>query len=112
MTETVTETTNVIPSTNASNNVAKRRGRPVTTGTGRNIGVRMLSKPLAEVDAWIARQNEPSLSRSEAIRRLVSLGLAVQAGRASENACAVARDKTAVEPRSDWPLSRDAETIL
>ena len=54
---------------------ANKRGRPVTTGTGTIVGVRMLDRPLAELDAWIAKQKEPDLSRPEAIRRLVELGL-------------------------------------
>jgi hypothetical protein len=53
----------------------KRRGRPVTTGKGTLIGVRLLDEPLAELDAWIARQEQPDLSRPEAIRRLVEIGL-------------------------------------
>lgn len=53
----------------------KRRGRPVTTGKGTLIGVRLLDPPLAELDDWINRQKEPDLSRPEAIRRLVELGL-------------------------------------
>jgi hypothetical protein len=47
----------------------------VTTGTGTVVGVRMLDRPLAAVDAWIAKQKEPDLSRPEAIRQLVELGL-------------------------------------
>jgi hypothetical protein len=54
---------------------ANKRGRPVTTGTGTVVGVRMLDRPLAAVDAWISKQKEPDLSRPEAIRRLVELGL-------------------------------------
>jgi hypothetical protein len=54
---------------------AKRRGRPVTTGTGTTIGVRMLDDRIATLDAWIKKQNEADLSRPEAIRRLVELGL-------------------------------------
>jgi hypothetical protein len=54
---------------------ANKRGRPVTTGTGTVVGVRMLDRPLAAVDAWIKKQKEPDLSRPEAIRRLVELGL-------------------------------------
>ena len=54
---------------------AKRRGRPVTTGTGTTIGVRMLDDGIAVLDAWIKKQNELDLSRPEAIRRLVELGL-------------------------------------
>jgi hypothetical protein len=56
---------------------AKSRGRPVTTGTGTTIGVRMLDGRIASLDAWIAKQKEPGLTRPEAIRRLVELGLKV-----------------------------------
>ena len=56
----------------------KRRGRPVTTGTGTTIGVRMLDDRIAALDAWIAKQKEPELSRPEAIRRLVERGLTVK----------------------------------
>jgi hypothetical protein len=38
----------------------------------------MLDRPLADLDAWIVSQEEPELSRPEAIRRLVELGLAVK----------------------------------
>ena len=66
---------------------ANKRGRPVTTGTGTVIGVRMLDEPLAAIDAWIAKQRDPQLSRPEAIRRLVELGLAgATAGRAKKSA--------------------------
>jgi hypothetical protein len=54
---------------------AKRRGRPITTGTGMTIGVRMLDDRIAVLDAWIKKQNDVDLSRPEAIRRLVELGL-------------------------------------
>jgi hypothetical protein len=53
----------------------KKRGRPVTTGTGTLIGVRLLDDHLSALDGWISRQKEPDLSRPEAIRRLVELGL-------------------------------------
>jgi hypothetical protein len=56
---------------------AKRRGRPVTTGTGTTIGVRMLDDRIAVLDAWIAKQ-KPTPSRPEAVRRLVELGLTVK----------------------------------
>jgi hypothetical protein len=39
------------------------------------IGVRMLDERISAVDLWIAKQSEPNLSRPEAIRRLVELGL-------------------------------------
>lgn len=62
-----------------SNSVnANKRGRPVTTGTGTVIGVRMLDAPLAEIDRWIKEQGETDLSRPEAIRRLVEIGLKVR----------------------------------
>jgi hypothetical protein len=53
----------------------KRRGRPVTTGKGTLIGVRLLDEPLSNLDVWIVKQQEPDLSRPEAIRRLVEIGL-------------------------------------
>jgi hypothetical protein len=56
----------------------RRRGRPVTTGKGTLIGVRLLDEPLGALDVWIAKQKEPDLSRPEAIRRLVELGLEVK----------------------------------
>jgi len=55
--------------------ITKKRGRPVTTGKGTLIGVRLLDGLLATLDAWISVQREPGLSRPEAIRRLVELGL-------------------------------------
>jgi hypothetical protein len=56
----------------------KRRGRPVTTGKGTLIGVRLSDDPLSTLDAWIAKQKEPGLSRPEAIRRLVERSLTVK----------------------------------
>ena len=56
----------------------KSRGRPVTTGKGTLIGVRLLDDPLSTLDAWIAKQRDPDLTRPEAIRRLVELGLKVK----------------------------------
>ena len=53
----------------------KKLGRPVTTGKGTLIGVRLLDAGLATLDDWIAKQDEPDLSRPEAIRRLVEIGL-------------------------------------
>ena len=56
----------------------KGRGRPVTTGKGTLIGVRLLDEPLAALDGWIARQKDSDLTRPEAIRRLIELGLTVK----------------------------------
>jgi hypothetical protein len=51
----------------------KTRGRP-TTGSS-SVHLRVLPEQFAAIDAWIARQKEPGLTRPEAIRRLVELGL-------------------------------------
>ena len=50
----------------------------MTTGKGTLIGVRLLDEPLATLDDWIARQKEAELTRPEAIRRLVELGLTIK----------------------------------
>ena len=55
----------------------KSRGRPKTTGTGVQIGMRWQSPELTLMDAWIEKY-APDLSRPEAIRRLVELGLKVK----------------------------------
>jgi hypothetical protein len=53
----------------------KKRGRPATTGRGLQIGMRWQESALEMIDDWIERQKEPTLTRPEAIRRLVELGL-------------------------------------
>ena len=55
----------------------KKRGRPRTTGRGLQIGMRWQDPELELVDHWIGKQKE-SFTRSEAIRRLVELGLTVK----------------------------------
>jgi hypothetical protein len=56
--------------------IAKRSvGRPRTTGPGTGIMVKMHDRHLGAFDAWIAKQKESDLSRPEAIRRLVEIGL-------------------------------------
>jgi hypothetical protein len=49
-------------------------GRPKTTGPGQPQVVRMHDQQIASIDAWITMQGE-AISRPEAIRRLVELGL-------------------------------------
>jgi hypothetical protein len=49
-------------------------GRPKTTGLGQPQVVRMHGQQIAAIDAWIAMQGL-EISRPEAIRRLVELGL-------------------------------------
>jgi hypothetical protein len=51
-----------------------KRGRPKTTGSGQPMVVRMHDRQLAAIDAWIVSQGE-DISRPEAIRRLVEIGL-------------------------------------
>jgi cytochrome c553 len=49
-------------------------GRPKTTGPGQPQVVRMHDQQIAAIDAWMEMQDGP-ISRPEAIRRLVELGL-------------------------------------
>jgi len=51
-----------------------KMGRPVTTGPGEPMVVRMHDEQLEAIDAWIAEHGD-KISRPEAIRRLVELGL-------------------------------------
>jgi hypothetical protein len=46
-------------------NTKRRRGRPVTTGKGTLVGVRLQPAHLVALDAWIAKQDAP-LTRPEA----------------------------------------------
>lgn len=51
----------------------KRRG-PLPTGKGTLVGVRLQPDLLGPIDAWAADQDDHP-GRSEAIRRLVKIGL-------------------------------------
>jgi hypothetical protein len=42
--------------------------------TGTLVGVRFQVDALAKIDAWIAEQGAPYMSRPEAVRRLVEKG--------------------------------------
>jgi len=55
------------------NGTKKRRGRPAT-GRGLQIGTRWSDEIVALIDAWAATQDDEP-GRSDAIRRLVELGL-------------------------------------
>jgi hypothetical protein len=55
----------------------RRRGRPVTTGKGLQIGMRWHEPLLGMIDDWAAAQDDEP-SRTEAIRRLVERGLAAE----------------------------------
>jgi hypothetical protein len=52
----------------------KRRGRPKTTGSGTQIGMRWPEPLLKAIDAWRFKQ-EGKPERPEAIRQLVEIGL-------------------------------------
>jgi hypothetical protein len=52
----------------------KRRGRPATTGAGTQVGERWHPPELAAIDKWISTTGE-EMTRGQAIRRLVELGL-------------------------------------
>ncbi len=54
--------------------VSKKRRGPVPTGVGKPQVVRMHDQQIATIDSWIAMQDD-GLSRPEAIRRLVEIGL-------------------------------------
>lgn len=72
----------------------KSRGRPRIDAT--QIGLRLPPDNLAAVDAWIATQCEQNLSRPEAIRRLVEIGLAgATAGRPKKSAASPRPSKLA-----------------
>ena len=55
----------------------KRRGRPATTGAGTQIGERWHGPELVAIDAWLASTGE-TMTRAQAVRRLVELGLTVK----------------------------------
>jgi hypothetical protein len=54
--------------------VSKKRRGPAPTGVGKAQLVRIHDRQLAEIDAW-AGAREGKISRPEAIRRLVEIGL-------------------------------------
>ena len=49
----------------------KKRGRPVTTGKGQLIGVRLQPDQLAALDHWISERGDPKPTRPEAVRRIL-----------------------------------------
>jgi hypothetical protein len=53
----------------------KRRGRPSTGGRREGILVRLETAQFDALDAWVSKHQEPNLTRPEAIRRLVEIGL-------------------------------------
>ena len=59
----------------------KKRGRPVTTGKGTQVGTRWQDDHLKQIDDWRRKQDDKP-QRSEAIRRLVEIGLKVKSAKA------------------------------
>jgi hypothetical protein len=55
----------------------RKRGRPVTTGKGIQIGMRWQESELSAIDDWM--NVHEVTTRPEAIRRLVELGLKAKA---------------------------------
>jgi hypothetical protein len=58
--------------------VPKKKRGPAPTGKGIQIGMRWHGPELTMIDDWVAVQSKP-YTRSEAIRRLVELGLKAKA---------------------------------
>jgi hypothetical protein len=57
----------------------KKRGRPPSGGRDPIVPTRFPEDQIAAIDAWAAGQK--SITRSEAIRRLVELGLKAKGGK-------------------------------
>jgi hypothetical protein len=70
----------------------KRRGRPATTGAGTQIGERWHDPELAAIDAWIVSTGK-TMTRAQAVRRLVELGLTVKTKAKQPSAARAVRAK-------------------
>jgi hypothetical protein len=68
----------------------KKIGRPSTGAE--SVHLRVLPDQAAAIDAWIKRQKEP-ISRPEAIRRLVELGLTIKTKAKQPSAARAVRAK-------------------
>ena len=69
--------------TSKKNVVRKRPGRPAT-GQDPVTAIRLSEEMRAGIDAWAEQQNDEP-GRSEAIRRLIEIGLTVKTERASKS---------------------------
>jgi len=52
--------------------IAKKRRGPKPTGKGTPVVTRLQPPELSALDAWIAKSDDPKMSRPEAIRRLLA----------------------------------------
>jgi hypothetical protein len=82
----------------------KKIGRPVTTGKGELIGVRLHEPAIGDLDAWIASHPEPRPTRPEAIRRLL--------GEAFGNQETAAHETDAVAVELSAPATSKSEDLL
>jgi hypothetical protein len=57
--------------------ITKKRRGPAPTGKGTLVGVRLQPDQLAGLDNWTGKHH-PDLTRPEAIRRLIDLGIGGQ----------------------------------
>jgi hypothetical protein len=83
----------------------KTRGRPAT-GRDPVTAIRLSAELRATVDKWAAKQDDEP-GRSEAIRRLVELGLTVKTAAATRAARAVELAAKAIEKMSDHTATAD-----
>lgn len=60
--------------TKSNRGTNNKRGRPVSTGVGTQVGARWHDEELAAIDDW-RRVQEDLPTRAEAIRRLVTIAL-------------------------------------
>jgi hypothetical protein len=89
----------------------KSRGRP-STGS-ESVHLRVLPDQSTAIDAWIKRQKELHLSRPEAIRRLMELGLTIRSKSKQPSLAHASRAKelarTAIDKVSDANAGPDEQ---
>lgn len=90
--------------------LARKKRGPPATGKGTLVGVRLLDGPLTAIDLWISQQNDPSVTRPEAIRRLVEIGLthAPRSKTGRSKAAAKAKAKEMAEGTVEKLIAEDA----
>ena len=84
-------------------------GRPVTTGIGVPVLIRMHLPQLAALDDWIASQDE-EVSRPEAARRLIAMGLESAKKGGRNVGSGKSFEQMERNPRGDWTVN-DIQTV-